>query len=421
MARTKDTFGSTEKTPSGKYRGTYANPIKGGKPARIKSPTFETKREAYAWLAEEKELVRLHRLGKQRWLPPKERRKKEEAEWVKQHQPFMPYAAKAVAEFSINKTEGTKRKLREALSHIDEMGFTHGTIAEITRENIETWYETKMNDKPSSKRRTYMLLKRILRKAINEGIINENPCVLPNPKVPQSKRQSVEPATGDQLRIIYQNMPEYTRIFVYVAAFCGLRINEVCALQLKDIDLKRKILHVRHSVGRGDHDRGERRLKETKTPTSSSDLVIPDPLVPLLEERMGRQPNDPESMLIESRAEGRRIISDNTVREHFETAARIAGRPDLTPHQLKALFTDTLINEGGLSPRETADAARHTSETINFIYQRDKATRQREGINKAMQTLMPRNAAQVEAEIREAEERLARLKTELAKMSHQAA
>ena len=430
MARTAGQWGNVvlrkrklkDGTISYSWRARYPHPLlPGGNPPVTQCFPYTNARDkgrkaAEDWLAREHDLVNRHFEGIATWTHPKERKKLREQAWQKQHTDFMSYAVAFIDEISVGKAEGSKRKDRETLSHINEMSFTHGAISDIAENDIRRWYRDEMNDIPSAKKRTYQMLKRILNRAVEDGLIDRNPCTMKNPKVEISSRQNVAPATAEELQTIYSHMPEYSRIFVYMAAMCGLRINEVCALQLRDIDLKNKILHVRHSVGRGERDRGSRRLKSTKTASSTADLVIPDYLCTLLEERFRITPNGPDAMLIESPWPGHHIIGDQAVRRQFKEAAAIAGRPDLTPHQLKSLFTDTLIHEN-LSPRETADAARHTSETVNFLYQRAPIDRLREGVNRAAAHMMPRTREQIEDEMRQTKERLARLEAELARAS----
>ena len=82
----------------------------------------------------------------------------------------------------------------------------------------------------------------------------------------------------------------------------GLRLGEVCALQLRDIDLENLQLHVRHSVNRGPDDRSKYRLCESKTKSSKRVVPIPKPLAPLIEAHISRFCKDrkPDTMLFHS-------------------------------------------------------------------------------------------------------------------------
>lgn len=91
MARTTGTWGSIERIGNG-YRGTYANPIKGAKPSRIKGPVFKTKGETHAWLEQEHAAVREHRQGIRRWTPPKERQVQLQQELLRQNITLASYA-----------------------------------------------------------------------------------------------------------------------------------------------------------------------------------------------------------------------------------------------------------------------------------------------------------------------------------------
>ena len=73
--------------------------------------------------------------------------------------------------------------------------------------------------------------------------------------------------TKQEIDTLVEGFPEYYRLSIHLALLVGgLRIGEVCGLQLRDIDLDHRLLYVRHSVTQGPDDLGEYRLDETKTP-----------------------------------------------------------------------------------------------------------------------------------------------------------
>ena len=154
---------------------------------------------------------------------------------------------------------------------------------------------------------------------------------------------------------------------MYLGACFDLRINEVCALQVRDFDLDRKVLHVRHSVGKGEGDKGYRRLKETKTESSTADLPIPDALVPMIREQINGRGGD--KMLIESPKTGG-ILTDSALRRLFNRAAEVAGRPDLHFHTLRATAIDAATHQGA-TLKETMALGRHDDERTSIArYQR---------------------------------------------------
>ena len=115
------------------------------------------------------------------------------------------------------------------------MSFTHGRVCDITEDAVKSWYYgNALKDQPDAKERTYQMLKRICKKAVEDGLLEKQPCTLPHVHRAKSKRHDVPVITNEELRTITDNMPEWCRIFQYNAAMLGLRISEVCALQRQD-------------------------------------------------------------------------------------------------------------------------------------------------------------------------------------------
>lgn len=255
-----------------------------------------------------------------------------------------------------------------------------------------------------------------MKKAQLTGLIDRSPVTMRAPKLPKSRQAQIPVATWQELEAIYNGMPEYCRIAVYLGACFDLRINEVCALQVKDFDLGLRVLHVRHSVGKGEGDKGYRRLKGTKTASSTADLHIPAAMLPMIERQTtGR---DGDSMLIESPKTGG-IMSDPALRRLFNQAAADAGRPDLHFHTLRATAIDAAMHQGA-TLRETMALGRHDDEKTSVErYQRASTERLRELSDNVAASLLPhrRTREAVERDIAETKERLARLEAELASFS----
>ncbi len=95
--------------------------------------------------------------------------------------------------------------------------------------------------------------------------------------------------TKQEINTLVEGFPEYYRMSIHLALLVGgLRIGEVCGLQLRDIDLEHRLLYVRHSVTQDPDDLGEYRLDETKTPESHRVVPIPVPVCRLIREHIDR-------------------------------------------------------------------------------------------------------------------------------------
>ncbi|PJM75369.1 tyrosine-type recombinase/integrase [Bifidobacterium simiarum] len=414
--RTKNSWGSViydKKRHS--YRARYQNPHKPG--AQVQR-VFADRLTAQGWLAQEKQLVEADKAGLGTWTHPSEREAERRAENERNNIVFRDYATEYVENWRRRDgrpfEESTKRKHREYLAHLLKADFVGKSIGSITETDIHRWLEKPME--PHPRLRTFQLLKSIMGKAERTGIIGRSPVTMSAPKLPKSRQAQIPVATPQELEAIYHGMPEYCRIAVYMGACFDLRINEVCALQVRDFDLERKLLHVRHSVGKGEGDRGFRRLKATKTLSSTADLNIPDGMMPMIRQQIGDR--DGDRMFIESPQTGG-ILSDPALRRLFNRAAKDAGRSDLHFHTLRATAIDAAMHQGA-TLRETMALGRHDDEKTSVErYQRASSERLRELSNQVAGFLLPqrRTREDVERDIAEARKRLAQLEAELAEFT----
>lgn len=181
-----------------------------------------------------------------------------------------------------------------ALRRLDE---TFGDIPlnRISSQMVNEWYaKTKEELTPSTFEHTARTLKRIMLAAASEQdneappLIPASPCRYRVTK-PQSKRRDQPQITADEIKRMSHLFPDYYRLALWISLLVGgLRLGEVCALQLRYIDLEYLQLHVRHSVNRGPDDKGKYRLCEPKTESSRRVVPIPRPLVPLIEDHISR-------------------------------------------------------------------------------------------------------------------------------------
>ena len=211
---------------------------------------------------------------------------------------------------------------------------------------------------------------------------------------PQSKRRDQPPVTADEINRLATLFPDYQRLALWLSLLAGgLRLGEVCALQLRDIDLENLQLHVRHSVNRGPDDRGKYQLCEPKTKSSKRVVPIPKPLAPLIEAHISRFCKDrkPDTMLFHSPMLDDWLLPPTTIERTFRMAREKIGRPDITFHSLRATHATMLVLEGG-TMRETMDDLGHTSLTVAVdSYQRVVREHHRDTVELLAYRYMPSN------------------------------
>ena len=345
----------------------YVNPLD---PSKKVSRNFglEYEAEAFRWLDEEHYLVTLHHKGIRQWIHPSQRRAETMPTFAEYAKDYFDHYRK----YDGSRLSGRSNRCNEiVLRRLDE---TFGDIPldRISRQMVDEWY-AKARDEltPSTFEHTARTLKRIMLAAATEQTDGTPPLIPTSPcryRVikPRSKRRDQPPVTADEIRRMADLFPDYYRLTLWLSLLVGgLRLGEVCALQLRDIDLENLQLHVRHSVNRGPDDRGKYRLCEPKTKSSKRVVPIPRPLAPLIEDHISQFCTDrkPDTMLFHSTMLDEWLLPPTTIERTFRKAREQIGRPDITFHSLRATHATMLVLEGG-TMRETMDDLGHTSISV---------------------------------------------------------
>ncbi len=381
--------------------------------------TFKDRLSAEAWLNGERSRVEADKAGITKWTSPTDRKRQEDA--IKRRRAlFCDYVLDEFAPTWLNYASdgselaaGSKRKHREYLNHLSQAFFWKYPLTGITAEDINRWLADLDNfGGATPRKKTFQLLKNVYAKAVAEGAVDKSPVSMKAPAVPKSRQAQIPPATAEELQIIYANMPNTTRIAVWLGAILDLRIGEVVSLQVQDWNPKTQTLRVCHSAD----EHGE--LKATKTATSNTTQPVPPQLAKLIDEACnGKNPAD----FIVTCADGSHI-TPNRLRDHFNKAKVKAGRPDLHFHTLRATSITAAVATGA-SLKDTMVWGRHAdAQTSIERYQRASGTeRMREIANGIENTLMGHDptVAELEAEIAATEKRLEDLKSQLAALNHQ--
>lgn len=379
--------------------------------------------QARAWLQHEVDVYTQSKALGKPYVPPKERKLLERgrninvAEYSKQ---FLDnYRSRITGEEVRASTMGTKRASHR---HIVDY-FGSKLLHEVTTKDVNDFSDWMLQYGRASRHNALKELKQMLRNAAMAT--DDAPALIPRnpmegmviPSAPESKQAKIPPATPEELEKLYDAMPAYTRISIKLGAWCGLRIGEVCALQVRDVDLSHRLLHVRHGLERGEDDR-KLHLGAPKTVASNDTVNIPDSLVPLLRDHI-RQHTDgkPDSMLLKPKRTD--IMNADTLSRQFRRARPIAGRPDLHFHTLRATYDDTVSRVAQNAADYLASTRRHDVQTGVKHYQRSNADARRQITNAVDAALTGASSTpeqttqtmleQLEHDNRELLERLARL------------
>jgi integrase len=146
------------------------------------------------------------------------------------------------------------------------------TLTELTAKRLQTFI-TGLSD-GQRKRKTIenimLTLSSILSTARKWGY--DIPKVsLSDLSLPQSNRREIHCFTLDEMRRIIQTADEPLSTICFIPSVTGMRIGEVLALRVEDLDFKRKLIKIRHSVYNGE-------VGTPKSEASRADLPMPNAL-----------------------------------------------------------------------------------------------------------------------------------------------
>lgn len=342
---------------------------------------------------------------------------------------FREYAASYFD--SYRKKDGTKlcgrskRIVKDALdklmSHFGDM-----EVSRITKAEVDKWYATASKQyKPGAFEHACNTLKRVLTAASkpqdddSPALLTANPCNFPTLRKPSARRNQT-PLTKDEIDRLVPLFPEYYRLCIRLSLLVGgLRIGEICGLQLRDIDLDHGLLYVRHSVDRSPTDLGSYQLADVKTPRSNRVVPIPASAVAMIREHIEKfcPDREPGTMLFHSIRDASKLLGPTTIQRQFRTARKKIGRPDITFHSLRSTHATMFMLEGG-TLRETMNELGHVDVDVAInCYQRIVPRHQREVAELLAYHYMPSDdPATLRAEINKREQELADLQNNIAKL-----
>lgn len=350
--RTRRSFGAVRKLPSGRYQASYLDPTG----QRRNAPeTFTAKIDADAWLA-----IQRAALETGSWRGRDERITVAEfaEQWLATHhaRPQTLYKYRTSFERWIRPTFGTT------------------PMAAVTPPMVRKWLAIFPEGKPAARVSAYRVMVSLFRAAVDDGILADSPVKVKGGASYKPKRTGKVLTVADVMRLA-EAMPEGRRLAVLLGAFCALRPGEVLALRRRDVDTRRRMLHVRETLAT--NRTGGRTIGPVKTASSVRTVHYPDTLhADVLEQLRERATEGPGGHLFPSPLDPSVPLSYGGYISSFDRAVERIGLEDVKPHDLRHTGA-TMAAATGATTRELMSRLGHTSPEVAMRYQHAERERDR--------------------------------------------
>jgi integrase len=352
MARRQ--FGTVRRLKSGRWQARYWDDTVGKQ--RSAPETFSTRRDASRWLAL-LESGRVHPVAVESRKAP-DRLDEYAARWI-ESRPIRPRTA-----------ELYRLQLRRHIApYLGDL-----KVARVQPAHIREWHATLSKDSglhPTTVAKVYRLLRSILNTAVEDELLDANPCRIRNGGREESKERPI-PSVG-QVEAMAAAMPDHLAAVVWVAALGGLRKGEILGLARRHIDLESGTIVVERALqeitGQGPS------LVEPKTRSSNRTVIMPMPLVAILSEHLDQHVDQHPEALVFTNSRGRPVRA-TVWSKAWREMRRETGYSTVRLHDLRHL-AGTLTAQAGATLRETMDRLGHSSPTAAMRYQHVAAGRSR--------------------------------------------
>ncbi|MGW0158458.1 tyrosine-type recombinase/integrase [Mycobacterium sp. NPDC003323] len=317
--RDKRAFGSIRKLPSGRYQVRYTGPD--GSYITAPKP-FAAKIDAEAFLTD-----RRREIDANLWNAAAAAKKPEQ----------LTFSAYATGWLATRQVAGRpiKDRTREHYQSIldDHLieAFGNRQVSAITPKDVREWYAATLADRPTLRSHTYSLLRTILGSAVNDELIDANPCRITG--AGRARRvHKIRPASVAELATVTAAMPERLQLMVTLASWCAMRFGETVELRRGDIDLSDEIIRVRRAAVRAQG--GTFSVTTPKSDAGVRDIAIPPHLLPQIEHHLAKfVGNKSDSLLFPAENGGH--MQPSTLYRHWYKARAAAKREDLRWHDLR--------------------------------------------------------------------------------------
>ena len=233
-----------------------------------------------------------------------------------------------------------------------EAVFTPGSITKLDVTSYKSYLLSVAQRKPAGINRALSSISAFCDWAIRQGFIQANPA----DQVPQAKQIKTPPkALSEQdlnrlLRTVYKSGKKRDIAIVELMIGAGLRIGEVEALKVADIQVSDRKGAVEVRQGKGSKYRQVPLNRDVRQ---------------AIQEYLEVRPDDGDFLFVSHKGAG---LTSNAIWKVIKKYAEEAGLPEVTPHSLRHTFGTRLIRKYGVDIVTTAALMGHANISTTAIY-----------------------------------------------------
>jgi integrase len=226
----------------------------------------------------------------------------------------------------------------------ESVPFASVPFSDLRSSHLEQWVKAMQDGglAAGTIKTRYQNVRSVIRAAVRDGLLARDPSA--GVKLPRVRAVSVAMVipTPQQVAALLSAADAGFQAFIALAAFAGLRLGEVSAVKVSDVDFLKREIHVRRQVQRLEGHR-----QEIRAPKYGSERVVyaPDGLLGMLAEHIRAYvPGDDADRWLFP-GEGGMPIHENRVFWVWKTTRKSAG-VGLKFHLLRHYFASGLIAAG---------------------------------------------------------------------------
>jgi len=275
--------------------------------------------------------------------------------------------------------DATRRQYRNLLNvHLKPLPLGSRPLVKARPSEIQAWARDRASViGPYGLRIKVGVLRSAFTSAVDDGLIARNPVVLGRLSLPKVDKPKIVPLTIAQVQEWAEHAAACARAMILVQAGLGLRISELLALRVQDIDFLRREVHITEQLA------PDGRRAPLKTANSRRVVPLPSVTSEAVAEHIRQYPPGPGGLIFtrvyaEFTRNGRRNAPPNrrpdgswpqaAASHAYRAAARAARLPDsVTSHDLRHHYASVLL-DAGESVHAVAARIGDTPEMVLSVY-----------------------------------------------------